>query len=123
MAERAGLLVKHGGALAFLRASLVRSLVPLPRLTQIPWDSAQIALVSGEVVAVLELGEPSGVLVLCEVRGQALGLSGLRAERVGLWPEANGDGVRVDGVDVPALDLEYALAKFQNSGSMTQEAP
>ena len=120
MTERAGLLVKHGGALAFLPASLVRSLLPSPRLTKIPWDTAQIALVSGEVVAVLELGEPSGVLVLCEVLGQTFALSGLRTERVGVWPEA-GAGVRVDGVDVPALDLDHALVQFQNSGSVTQE--
>ena len=118
--ERAGLLVRRGGELSFLPASVARSLVPSPRLSRIPWDSAQIALVGGEVVAVLELGEPSGVLVLCELFGQALALSGLAAERVGFWPES-GSGVSVDGVTVPALNLTEALLQFQSSGQTAKD--
>jgi hypothetical protein len=115
MAERAGLLVRRGNERLFLSASVARHLVPLPRLTTIPWDSAQMALVGGEVIAVVELGEPSGTLVVCELDGQALALSGLFAERVGVWPES-GAGVTVDGVDVPPLDLSAALAQFQSNG-------
>ncbi len=112
MSPRAGLLVRRAGELAFLSASVAQKLVPLPRLTKIPWDTAQMALVGGEVLAVLELGEPSGVLVVCEVDGQALALSGLAAERAGFWPEHE-SGVNVDGVHVPALDLSAALRHFQ----------
>ena len=115
MAERAGLLVRRGVQRLFLSASLARYLVPLPRLTKIPWDSAQMALVGGEVVAVLELGEPSGMLVLCHHAGNALALSGLFAEQVGFWPESV-DGVSVDGVSIPELDLESALEQFQSNG-------
>jgi len=121
MAPRAGLLVRCGGELAFLPASIARSLLPLPRLTKIPWDSAQMALVAGEVVAVLCLGEASGELLLCEFDGQALALSGLSAERVGFWP-ASELGVSVDGVSVPALDLAAALRRFRDDGPSAQES-
>lgn len=121
MAQRAGLLVRRGSELAFLPADIVRSLIPAPRLTKIPWDWAHMALVAGEVVAVLELAEPSGVLVLCEVQGQVVALSGLAAEQVGLWPES-GTGVNVDGVKVAALDLDAALKQFQSRRPTVKES-
>ena len=114
MSTRAGLLVRRHGELSFLPSSTVRSLVGLPRITQLPWDCAGMALIAGEIVAVIELGEPSGVLVLCEVDGCAFALSGLFAERVGAWPESP-EGVRVDGVAVPMLDLRTPLARFRRS--------
>jgi len=80
-----------------------------------------MALVGGEVVAVLVLGEPSGELLLCEFDGQAVALSGLSAERVGFWP-ASESGVRVDGVTVPALDLSDALKQFRSDRPAAQEA-
>ncbi len=120
MAQRAGLLVRRSGTLLFLPASVARWILPLPRLTKIPWDSAQMALVGGEVVAVLALGEPSGELLLCEFEGQALALSGLSADRVGFWP-ASESGVSVDGTTVPALDLSAALRHFQSDRPAAQE--
>ena len=120
MAQRAGLLVRRGTELLFLPASVARSLWPVPRLTKIPWDSAEMALVGGEVVAVLALGEPSGELLLCELDGQALALSGLSADRVGFWPETD-SGVSVDGVAIPALDLSAAVRQFQSNGPAAQE--
>jgi hypothetical protein len=113
MAQRAGLLVRRGGELFFLPESVVRSLLPLPRLTKIPWDSAQMALAGGEVVAVLALAEASSELLVCEFEGEVVALSGLCAERVGFWP-ASGSGVSVDGLTIPALDLRAALTQFQN---------
>jgi hypothetical protein len=120
MAQRAGLLVRRGEELVFLPASVARWLLPVPRLTKIPWDSAQMALVAGEVVAVLTLGEPSGELLLCEFDGQVLALAGLSAERVGFWP-ASESGVSVDGLPVPALDLSAALRQFQSHGPAAAE--
>lgn len=79
-----------------------------------------MALVGGEVVAVLVLGEPSGELLLCEFEGQAMALSGLSADRVGFWP-ASESGVSVDGVTVPALDLSEALKQFRSDRPSAQE--
>jgi hypothetical protein len=79
-----------------------------------------MTLIGGEVVAVVELGEPSGVLVVCELDGQALALSGLFAEKVGVWP-ATEAGVNVDGVNVPALDLGAALEHFQRNGQTPKD--
>jgi len=120
MAQRAGLLVRHDGQLSFLPASVARFLLPLPRLTKIPWDSAQMALVGGEVVAVLALGEPRSELLLCEFEGKTVALSGLSADRVGFWP-ASESGVSVDGVHVPALDLRAALEQFRSDRASAQE--
>jgi len=116
MAQRAGLLVRRGSELRFLPATVARWLLPLPRLTKIPWDSAQMALVGGEVVGVLSLGEASGQLLLCEFDGQPVAVSGLSAERVGFWP-ASDSGVSVDGQHVPALDLSDALKQFRSDRS------
>lgn len=80
-----------------------------------------MALVGGELVAVVEFGPPSGVLVLCEHEGQAVALSGLDAEQVGFWP-ASDAGVRVDGVNVPALDLGAVLGQFKNSAKTAKDA-
>jgi len=80
-----------------------------------------MALVGGEVVAVLELGQPSGLLVLCELDGQTLALSGLEPERVGFWPESE-HGVNVDGQAVPALDLHAALKQFQSTGPTAKDS-
>jgi hypothetical protein len=122
MAPRAGLLVRRGGERLFIPASIARHLVPSPRLSKVPWDTAQMALVGGEVVAIVELGDPSGVLVLCDIAGQSVALSGLFAERAGFWP-ASGNGVRVDDADVPALDLAAELARFQTHPQREDNVP
>ena len=103
MASRAGLLVRRDGQPLFIPADLAHSVVETPRLTRMPWDSLQMALVGGEVVPVIELSEPTGVLVLCELDGQPLALSGLAPERVSFWPEQS-EGVLIDGRFVPMLD-------------------
>jgi len=129
MVQRAGLLVRLGGRayraraageLLFLPANVARSLLPLPRLTKIPWDTVQMALVAGEVVAVLALSEPGTELLLCEFEGESVALSGLTAERVGFWP-ASESGVSVDGVIVPALDLSAVLKPFRSERPSSQE--
>jgi hypothetical protein len=79
-----------------------------------------MALVGGEVVAVLVLGEASGELLLCEFDGQAVALSGLSADRVGFWP-ASEAGVSVDGTIVPALDISEALKEFRSDRPAAQE--
>jgi len=112
MTPRAGLLVRRGPERLFIPANVARYLVPMPRLSRVPWDSAQMALVGGDVVAVVELGEPSGLLVLCEHSGHSVALSGLVADSVGFWP-ASGNGVRVDDAEIPMLDLAAALVEFQ----------
>jgi hypothetical protein len=71
-------------------------------------------------VAVLVLGEASGELLVCELDGQAVALSGLSADRVGFWP-ASESGVSVDGVIVPTLDLSEALAQFRGDRPSAQE--
>jgi len=105
-------LVRRGEERLFIPAIVARNLVPEPRLSRLPWDSVQIALDGGAVVALLEFGDSSGVLVLCELSGEQLALAGLTPERVGFWP-ATELGVRVADAEVPELDLVSALTALR----------
>lgn len=121
MSERAGLLVRRGAERLFIPANVARNLVPEPRLSRLPWDRVQMALVGGAVVTVLELGDSSGVLVLCEVSGEYLALSGLIPERAGFWP-ASERGIRVAEAHVPDIDLASALAELRASRAKPESA-
>jgi len=114
MSERAGLLVRRGEERWFIPAHIARHLVPEPRLSGLPWDSVRMALVGGAVVTVLEFGDSSGVLILCELSGQSLAVSGLTPERAGFWPPSE-RGVRVGDADLPELDLLSALNALRTS--------
>ena len=112
MAERAGLLVRRGAERLFIPASVARGLVPEPKLSRLPWDHVQLALVGGAVVAVLEFGDSTGVLVMCEVSGEYLALSGLTPELAGFWPESE-RGILVAETAVPELELTRAFSELR----------
>ncbi len=121
MSDRAGLLVRRGDERLFIPASVARNLVPEPRLSRLPWDDVHMALVGGVVVAVLEFGDSSGVLLLCEMFGEQLALSGLIPERAGFWPASAG-GVRVGLEHVPELDLVTALSELRARRAQPESA-
>jgi hypothetical protein len=112
MSERAGLLVRAGGELGFVPASTARSVVPLPPVSPVASTPLSMALVNGRVVPIVALGSPTGVLVLCEVDAEPIGISGLEVAAVGSF-EASDRGVLVDGRAVPELDLEGALRSME----------
>jgi hypothetical protein len=112
VSERAGLLVRAGGELGFVPASTARSVVPLPPVSPVASTPLSMALVNGRVVPVVALGSPTGVLVLCELDAEPIGISGLEVAAVGAF-EANERGVVVDGRAVPELDLEGALRSME----------
>jgi hypothetical protein len=71
-----------------------------------------MALVHGRIVPVVALGSPTGVLVLCEIDDESIGISGLEVQAVGAF-EAGDRAVLVDGHAVPELDLEGALRSME----------
>ena len=107
MAQRAGLVVRGRSGLHFIPATIARSLVAAPEVSPVPGAGIGMALVSGEVVAVLPLGSRAGALVVCEVDGELVGFAGLQPEASGFFDEIEG-GVRFDSE--PALDLDLAAA-------------
>ena len=114
MSERAGLLVRAGEDLGFVSAEIARKVVPLPQSSPVANTPLAMALVSGQVLPVVAIGSPTGVLLVCEIDGELVGFSGLAVERAGAFPAADG-GVLVDERKLSDLDLEGALRSLDLS--------
>lgn len=112
MSERAGLIVRAGGELGFLPATLAERVVPLPPLSPVASTPLDMTLVNGRVVPVVALGSPTGVLVVCELDDEPVGFSGLEVREVGAF-EGTPRGVVVDGRPVPELDLRSAWRSLE----------
>ncbi len=110
MARRAGLVVRGENGLHFIPAAVARSLVAAPEVSLVPGAGIGMALVSGEVVAVLPLGLFGTALVVCEVDGELVGFSGLSPEASGFFEEAAG-GVVFGTETARDLDLGAALER------------
>jgi len=115
MARRAGLVVRGHSGLHFIPAHIARSLVAAPEVSLVPGTAIGMAMVSGEVVAVLPLGGGPGALVVCDVDGELVGFSGLAPEASGFFEEIEG-GVLFGGERAVDLDLAAAL---RNAGTST----
>jgi hypothetical protein len=98
-------LVRRAERRAYVPTSVARQIVPQSTISRVPNSSLGMTLVGGRVVSVVELGEASGALLVCELDGDPIALSGLYIERVG-WFEIDERGAYVDGDCVPALSLE-----------------
>lgn len=114
---RAGAVVVVGPeGRAFVRAELAQQIVVQPTVSRVPNSGLAMALVGGRVLSVLELGEPSRALLVCEVGGQTLAFSGLGIEQVGLF-EIDEQGAQVGSDLLPELaivELVESAAKAQN---------
>lgn len=104
MARAGAVLIANSAGRAFIPTALARQIVPQTAISRVPYARWGMALVGGRVVCVLELGEPSGALLLCEIDGNDVALSGLRLERVGFF-EIDERGAQVDGDCVPPLPI------------------
>jgi hypothetical protein len=112
--ERAGLLVRAGGELGFVPATVAKSLVRQPVSSPVTSTPLQMALVAGQVVPIVAIGSPTGELVLCEFDGEIVGFSGLEVERAGTFEAADG-GVVADGRVLHDLDLEGVLRSLDQA--------
>ena len=65
-------------------------------------------------MTVLTLGQEADHLVLCEIDGEPVALSGLRTLKSGLF-EARGNDVVVDGELVAELDVAAELRQVQEA--------
>jgi hypothetical protein len=110
MEETAGLVVKVGGTLWFLPADVARRVVPYPIVSEIPGAGIGMALVSGRVVAVVQVGIASATdpLVVCSVGGEDVALAGMTVLDAGAFPACPG-GVRYGERRVPPFDIAAAL--------------
>jgi hypothetical protein len=112
--QRAGILVRAGGELGFVPATVAKSLVQQPVASPVSSTPLQMALVAGQVVPVVAIGSPTGELVLCEIDGEIVGFSGLEVERAGTFDAAPG-GVLAEGRLLRDLDLEGTLRSLDQA--------
>jgi hypothetical protein len=110
----AGLLVTLAGLRRFIPASSALQVLPRPVVSRVPGSELCITLCAGRVIAVIELGTDASELIVCELDGEIVALSGLSVVRAGFF-EADGPGVRVDGEQIPPLDLGAELERTERS--------
>jgi hypothetical protein len=102
--NRAGVIVKLNGELRFLSVHSVRRFVPPPTLSDVAGTGLTMALVDGQVLAIIAVGPRGSALTVCEVGGELVGLLGADPEAVGFF-ESEGSGVSFHGQRATALDI------------------
>jgi len=103
-----------------LSAHSVRRFVPPPTLSDVAGTGLTMALVDGQVLAILAVGPRGSALTVCEVAGELVGLLGADPETVGFF-EPDGAGVSFRGQTVPELDVAE-LVRASAHGTFEQEA-
>ncbi len=117
--NRAGVIVRLRGELRFLSAHLVRRFVPPPTLSDVAGTGLTMALVDGQVLAIIAVGPRGSALTVCEVGGELVGLLGADPEAVGFFA-ADGGGVEFQGGNAPELDVAE-LVRASARGTFEQE--
>lgn len=113
--HRAGVIVKLSGKPRFLPAHSVRRFAPRPILSDVAGTGLTMALVDGQVIAIIAVGARGSALTVCEVAGELVGLLGADPEAVGFF-EARGDAVSYRGELAEALDVaELVRASAQTA--------
>ena len=108
----AGLIVKLGKDLHFVPAAVTERVLRQPVVSEVPAASVKMALLSGRVVTVIELGPPADELLVCKLGGEEVGFSGLTVLSSGFYEMTDGL-VHFGEKLVPSLDLEDELQDAQ----------
>jgi chemotaxis signal transduction protein len=88
---RPGLLLRVGGEVRLLPASVALRVVATPAITRVPGGPPQllgIALHEGAVVSVIALGPAGSTMVICQYAGENLGLVGAEVLDAGTFGDA-----------------------------------
>ncbi len=118
--NRAGVIVRLRGELRFLSAHWLRRFVPPPTLSDVAGTGLTMALVDGQVLAIIPVGPRGAALTVCEVGGELVGLLGADPEAVGFFAP-DGAGVAFQGRNAPELDVAE-LVRAAARGTFEQEA-
>lgn len=130
-----GVLFRVGDALHFLPASIATKVLPMPVVARVPGAPEElvgVALVEGEMVPVVAIGElerrggsrrpPAGSrpradnrpLLVCTYHGERVGLVGLQIVATGLFDASSGaDQVVHDGVSASLFDVGAVVARLR----------
>jgi hypothetical protein len=108
-----GLLVRCNGELAFIPAPQVRFIRYDVVVTPFPGREVGMALLDGRVVPVISLGPQVRALVVCDIDGETIAVSGLEPMRSGFF-EGDEQGPIEDGRLVPTVPLKHRLELSRN---------
>ncbi len=83
-----GVVFRAGGESFFLPANVAMKVLPVPEVARIPGAPAElfgVALVEGDMIPIIALGEPpfGAAMLLCNCLGEKLGLVGLEIVSAG----------------------------------------
>jgi len=101
---RAGAIVRVGGVLSFLPTEAVRRFMYPPPISDVSGTGLTMALVDGQVLAVVCIGERGACLAVCHVGSELVGLLGAHPVDVGFF-ESEGAGVMYRGQKATPLDV------------------
>lgn len=107
-ARIAGVLVRVDRELHFLPATVATRLVRRPVVTNVPGSALGMTLVDGHVIPVVDVTPAASDLLLCDVEGDVVALSGVEVVDAGAF-DADGDGVEHDGRRVTRFDVLAAV--------------
>lgn len=119
-ATRAGVVVRLNGQRRFVSVHSVRRFVPPPVSSDVSGTGLSMALVDGQVLAIVAAGARGPALALCEVEGELVGVFGPVPEEVGFFA-AQGSGVSWRGEYVSALDVTELVRAAARGGEESPE--
>jgi chemotaxis signal transduction protein len=128
-----GVIFRVADARFFLPASVASKVLPMPGVARVPGaptDLVGVALVEGEMVPVVAIGEldargsrrpPSTSrpradnrpMLVCDVLGERVGLVGLVILATGFFPPAEPEGVMHGDSVVPLFDVGAVVARLR----------
>lgn len=106
----AGLLVRCKGQLAFLPANVARYVRYDVVVTPFPGTDLSMALLSGRVVPVVSLGPKERALVVCDIDGETIAVSGLEPLKSGFFEGDEQGPVESDTI-IPILPIHEYVEK------------
>jgi chemotaxis signal transduction protein len=128
-----GVVFRVADARFFLPASIASKVLPMPGVARVPGgptDLVGVALVEGEMVPVVAIGDldargsrrpPSTgraradnrPMLVCDVLGERVGLVGLEILATGFFPPAEPEGVMHGDTVVPVFDVGAVVARLR----------
>lgn len=128
-----GVVFRVGDARYFLPAAVACKVLPMPGVARVPGapaDLVGVALVEGEMVPVVAVGDLDGrgsrrppttsrpradnrPMLVCVVLGERVGLVGLEILATGFFAPAEPEGVMHDNALVPLFDVGAVVARLR----------
>ena len=132
---KGGVVFRVAEARYFLPATTAHKVLPMPGVARVPGAAADlvgIALVEGEMVAVVDIGSGESPpsrravtptrpradnrpMLVCTCHGERVGLVGLEVLATGLFETDDDESVVHEGVPAPLFDVAAVIGRLRES--------